>query len=243
MEEQGLSHLTNRSVLKNHARRSSPEKDAWRVLRMQSEIVGGFEALANLGPTVAIFGSARFPQDHPAAIAARTTARLLAEAGLSVITGGGPGIMEAGNRGAQEGGGISAACNIELPMEERPNDYQDISLHFRYFFVRKLMLVRYANAFIIFPGGYGTLDEFFEVLTLVQCGKVEEMPIVLYDSKFWHPLVKWMEQTLIGEGCISPHEINLFQVVDTPEEAAQTVIQRLTEAKILPRLSDEFATG
>lgn len=243
MEEQGLSHLTNRSIIQNTARRSSPAADAWRVLRMQSEIVGGFEALANLGPTVAIFGSARFTPDHPTSIAARTTARLVAEAGLSVITGGGPGIMEAGNRGAQEGGGISAACNIELPMEERPNDYQDISLHFRYFFVRKLMLVRYANAFIIFPGGYGTLDELFEVLTLVQCGKVEEMPIVLYDSEFWNPLVNWMKKTLIGEGCISPHEIELFRVVDTPEDAAQSVIQPLTEAKLLPRLSDEFATG
>lgn len=243
MEQQGLSHLSNHQMKQTNTRSTSPASDAWRVLRMQSEIVGGFEALATLGPTVAIFGSARFTPEHPASEAARTTARLVAEAGLSVITGGGPGIMEAGNRGAQEGGGISAACNIELPMEEKPNLFQDISLHFRYFFVRKLMLVRYANAFIIFPGGYGTLDEFYEVLTLVQCGKVEEMPIVLYDSEFWNPMVKWMEKTLLGEGCISPHELELFRVVDTPEDAAQAVIQPLTEAKILPRFDDDIATG
>lgn len=242
MKQQGQPHLSNNREFMARsmtARDITAATDAWRVMRMQSEIVTGFETLSTLGPAVAIFGSARFAPEHPASEAARTTARLVAEAGLSVITGGGPGIMEAANRGAQEGGGTSAACNIELPMEEKPNLYQDVSVHFRYFFVRKLMLVRYANAFVIFPGGFGTLDELFEIVTLVQCGKVNELPIVLYDSSYWGGLVEWIKASLVKEGCIHDHELSLFRIVDTPEEAAQAVIQPLAEAKMIPQFDGD----
>lgn len=215
-------HSSDRELLAPPSEASAFKRsDTWRVLRIQGEIVHGFESLADLGPAVTLFGSARLPQDHPHCVGARHTAKLLAEAGLSVITGGGPGVMEAANRGAKEGGGLSVACNISLPMEQGPNPYQDISLNFRYFFVRKLMLVKYAHAFVIFPGGYGTLDELFEVLTLVQTGKVVEFPVVLYGRTYWEGLVDWLHEQVLAAGCIRGDELRLFKVVDAPEEAAK----------------------
>ena len=163
--------------------------DPWRVLRIMSEFVNGFDALAHIPASVAIFGSARAKEDDPAYEAAVETARLLARAGFGVITGGGPGIMEAGNKGAQDGGNLSIGCNIELPFEQFSNPYLDVSLDFNYFFVRKTMFIKYSSAFIIFPGGFGTMDELFEALTLIQTHKVSHFPIILYDSKFWGGLL------------------------------------------------------
>lgn len=210
-------------------------EDPWRVLRIQSEFVEGFGALAEVGPAISVFGSARIAPGDPAYAQGEEIGRRLVRAGYAVITGGGPGIMEAANRGAKEGGGLSAACNIALPMEQGPNPYQDISLNFRYFFVRKLMLVKYAHAFIIFPGGYGTLDELFEVLTLVQTGKVTEFPVVLYGSEYWDGLLQWLNGTMVPAGCLRSDELRLFKVVDTPEEAAAAVIEPLVEAGVVNR--------
>lgn len=205
------------------------ETDPWRVLRLQGEFVEGFEALSQLGPALAIFGSARQGQDSPYYKAAVETARLAAKAGLAVITGGGPSIMEAANRGAHEAGGESVGCNIELPMEQASNRYQTLSMHFRYFLVRKMMFVKYSIAFIIFPGGYGTLDELFESLTLVQNEKIEHFPIVLYGPEYWEGLLGWLKETVHGGGCISEKDMNILTVVSTPEEAARTVIDSARE--------------
>src|SRR5438045_3017335 len=171
-------------------------QDSWRIFRIMAEFVEGFETLAKIGPAVSIFGSARSrPQNRYYKAAARTAA-LLARAGLAVITGGGPGIMEAANKGAFEVGGTSVGCNITLPQEQEANRYQTISLDFHYFYARKVMFVKYASAFVCFPGGYGTLDEFFETITLVQTLKVEAFPIILYGSEFWSGLVRWMNEQL-----------------------------------------------
>jgi len=207
--------------------------DPWRVLRIQGEIVDGFERLHAIGPAVAVFGSARIPASSPWYQRARDTARALSDAGLVVITGGGPGIMEAANLGADEGKSLSVGCNIELPHEQRPNLHQDISLAFRYFFVRKLMFVKYAVGFVIFPGGFGTLDELFEALTLSQTGKIEQFPIVLCGRSYWQPLLDWSRQTLLAEGCINPGDLDLLQLLDEPAEIAATVVEKCRAAGIL----------
>lgn len=198
--------------------------DPWRVLRLQGEFVEGFEALSDLGPAVAIFGSARLEKDSPYYKAAVETARLAAEAGLAVITGGGPSIMEAANLGAKEAKGESVGCNIDLPMEQEPNQHQTLTLHFRYFLVRKMMFVKYSIAFIIFPGGYGTLDELFEALTLVQNEKIDHFPVVLYGPEYWEGLLDWLKKTVQGHECIDDDDMNLFTVVSNPEDAAKIVI-------------------
>lgn len=208
--------------------------DALRVLRIQNEFVTGFKALANLGPAVTLFGSARLAQDHPDSVAALKVAEALGQQGLAIISGGGPGIMEAANHGARKAGITSVAANIELPFEQAPNPYQDISLDFRYFFVRKVMLVKYAQAFVIFPGGVGTLDELFEVITLVQTEKLPAFPIVLYNKKYWDGLITWLRDTVLAEGCISPEDFDLFTVVDTVEDAVDAVIKPLTADGTLP---------
>ncbi|MFM7321189.1 MAG: TIGR00730 family Rossman fold protein, partial [Armatimonadota bacterium] len=173
------------------------DTDPWRVLRIQSEIVHGFDALAGVGPAVTLFGSARTTEASPEYALAVRTAQRLGESGYSIITGGGPGIMQAGNEGARLAGARSVGLNIELPFEQRPNPYCDISLHFRYSFVRKLMLVKYATAFIIFPGGFGTIDELMEALTLVQTGKIRNFPIVLVGTTYWSGLIDWMRRALV----------------------------------------------
>src|SRR5579883_577830 len=183
--------------------------DPWRVFRIMSEFVNGFDVLAHIPPSVAIFGSARTLPDDPMYVSAVETARLLAKAGFGIITGGGPGIMEAANKGAQEGGNLSIGCNIELPFEQTSNQYLDISLEFSYFFVRKTMFVKYSNAYIIFPGGLGTMDELFEALTLIQTNKISHFPVILYSSKYWDGLVQWMSNAMLNEGKISPRDLNL----------------------------------
>lgn len=199
-------------------------KDSWRVFRIMAEFVEGFEALAEVGKAVTMFGSARTAPDDPFYKAAEETSRLLAKAGFSVITGGGPGIMEAGNKGAFEAGGQSIGLNITLPHEQNSNRYQTISLDFHYFYARKVMFVKYASAFICFPGGFGTLDEFFEVITLVQTMKIEAFPIILYGSKFWTGLVEWMKSTL-AEHFIDPEDTDIFRIVDSPQEAVSVAKQ------------------
>jgi uncharacterized protein (TIGR00730 family) len=203
--------------------------DTWRVLRIMSEIVNGFDALAHIPPCVTIFGSARTLPDDPAYAAAIETARLLAKAGFGIITGGGPGIMEAANRGAQEGGNLSIGCNIELPFEQAPNQYLDISLDFRYFFVRKTMFVKYSNAFIIFPGGFGTMDELFEALTLIQTKKVSNFPVILYGSKYWKGLLNWIGETMLEEEKVSVDDVALLRISDDPQEICDIVCDAYRE--------------
>jgi uncharacterized protein (TIGR00730 family) len=198
--------------------------DPWRVLRIQGEIVEGFEALHAIGPAVSIFGSARLPQDSPFCQIAERTARGLAEAGLVVITGGGPGVMRAANKGAYQSNGLSVGCSIELPFEETPNPDQDIALSFRYFFVRKLMFVKYSVGYVIFPGGFGTLDELFEALTLSQTGKIEHFPIVLCGRSYWEPLIAWFRDTLLAQGCISAEDLDLFHLLDEPSQIVETIV-------------------
>lgn len=180
------------------------QTDPWRVMRIMGEFVEGFDALAGLGTAVTIFGSARTKPDQPHYQQATEVARLLGQAGCAIITGGGPGIMEAANKGAKEAGSFSVGLNIQLPFEQHVNPYVDLAIEFRYFFVRKTMLVKYAQGFIIFPGGFGTMDELFEAITLVQTGKVHNFPIILFDSAYWAGLLQWVRQTMLAEGKISP---------------------------------------
>ena len=195
------------------------------VKRIADEFLEGFTATARIpGPAVSIFGSARIREGHPTYAAARETARLFAHAGFSVITGGGPGVMEAANRGCQEGGGFSVGFNIELPHEQGTNPYLDLALEFRHFYARKTMFVKPAEGFVIFPGGFGTLDELFEALTLIQTGKVLHFPVVLFGTEYWRGLLDWTEQRLLAEGMISPDDEDLLVVTDSPAEAVQTVV-------------------
>ena len=199
--------------------------DPWRVLRIQSEFVYGFNALAELGAAVTVFGSARIAKTHPWYQLAREVGRELVEAGFAVITGGGPGLMEAANRGAFEAGGPSIGCNIELPFEQRSNEYLTTSINFRYFFVRKTMFVKYSNGFVILPGGFGTLDELFEALTLVQTRKIHRFPIVLVGRDYWRGLLDWVETTQLEAGMISPEDLNLLIVVETAQEARDAILE------------------
>src|SRR4051794_16899034 len=199
-------------------------RDSWRIFRIMSEFVEGFESLAHIGPAVSIFGSARTRPDDPFYKAAEETARLLAKSKFAVITGGGPGVMEAANKGAFEAGGMSVGANITLPQEQEANRYQTISLDFHYFYARKVMFVKYASAFVCFPGGYGTLDEFFETITLIQTMKVEAFPIILYGSDYWAGLVDWMTETLQPR-FIDPEDLNIFRVVDEPKDVVRLVKQ------------------
>ncbi|HEU5169567.1 MAG TPA: TIGR00730 family Rossman fold protein [Gemmatimonadales bacterium] len=204
--------------------------DSWRALRILGEFVWGFDNLADVSDGVSIFGSARTSPDDPHYVAAVETGRQLAQAGIPVITGGGPGIMEAANKGAREAGGLSIGCNIELPFEQGTNSYVMRSLNFKFFFVRKTMFVKYATAFIVFPGGYGTLDELFEALTLIQTGKVKHFPVILFGRAYWEPLIGWLRDTAAAERKISPHDLDLFQVTDDPAEAVRIVIDARNEA-------------
>jgi uncharacterized protein (TIGR00730 family) len=207
------------------------ESDSWRTLRIQSEFVEGFDALAAVGPAVSVFGSARTKASHPNYKLARELGRLLAIQGYAVITGGGPGIMEAANRGCQEGGGLSVGCNIELPMEQGLNPYVDLGVEFRYFFVRKVMFVKYADAFVIFPGGYGTLDELFEALTLIQTKKILNFPVILMGASYWGPLIDWIRGTLMKQATINPEDVDLLRVTDDPAEACQIINAYVTERR------------
>jgi len=201
-------------------------RNAWRVFRIMGEFVEGFEALSQQGPCVSIFGSARSwatDQDYMACV---ETARRLGEAGFGIITGGGPGIMEAANQGAREAGVPSIGCNIELPFEQGTNHFVDISVDFRYFFVRKTMFVKYAEAFVIFPGGFGTMDELFESLTLIQTGKIRDFPVVLFGSDYWSGLMDWIRGTMLERGKISEDDLRIFCITDEPEEVVRHVVER-----------------
>lgn len=199
--------------------------DTWRVLRIMSEFTEGFDELAGIGPAVTIFGSARIDETHPMYGAARAVGAGLVRAGFAVITGGGPGIMEAANRGAAEADGISVGLNIELPMEQGVNQWVNLPLNFRYFFARKTMFVKYAEGYIIFPGGYGTLDELFEALTLIQTGKLDIFPVVLFGSEFWRPLVTWIEDRILVEAMIKPEDRDLITITDDPDVAIQAMVR------------------
>ncbi|GAA1514594.1 TIGR00730 family Rossman fold protein [Streptomyces albidochromogenes] len=197
--------------------------DPWRVMRMQAELVDGFGALAELPPAISVFGSARTPAGTPDYAAGVELGRALAEAGFAVITGGGPGAMEAANKGARDAGGISVGLGIELPYEQGINPHVDIGVNFRYFFVRKIMFVKYAHGFVVLPGGLGTLDELFEALTLVQTRKVTRFPIVLFGTAYWGGLVDWLRDTVIAQGKASERDLLLFHVTDSVEEAVALV--------------------
>ncbi|MBA2646299.1 MAG: TIGR00730 family Rossman fold protein [Pyrinomonadaceae bacterium] len=199
--------------------------DTWRVFRIMGEFVEGFDELATVTRGVSIFGSARTLPDDPQYLAAEETAALLTRAGFAVITGGGPGIMEAANKGALEAGGVSIGCNIELPFEQKPNSYQTRTLIFNYFFVRKTMFVKYSTAFIIFPGGFGTLDELFESLTLIQTRKIKNFPVILFGSQFWNGMLKWIQEVMLTERKISDIDLRLLHVTDSPAEAVEIVVR------------------
>jgi hypothetical protein len=206
-------------------RRDFTSTDPWRVLRIVGEFVEGFEELSDVLSAVTIFGSARLPEADPWYAAARETARLLGREGFAIITGGGPGIMEAANRGARDAEALSIGLNIELPHEQRANPYIDRGIDFRYFFVRKTMFVKYSCAFIVFPGGFGTLDELFEALTLMQTGKIEDFEVVLMSRHYWTPLLDWLRSRVAGEGKIGPEDVHLMHVTDDPHEAVRLVVE------------------
>jgi uncharacterized protein (TIGR00730 family) len=206
------------------------DTDTWRVFRIMGEFVEGFEALADLGPAVTIFGSARTPPGHPHYLSAQETARALGRKGYAIVTGGGPGIMEAANRGAREAGARSIGLNIELPFEQHVNAYVDRSVNFRYFFVRKMMLVKYSEAFVIFPGGFGTMDELFEALTLIQTGKIREFPVILFGSAYWSGLVTWLREQVLAGGAIAEADLRLIHIVDAPKDVCEYVTRHRVHA-------------
>ena len=199
-------------------------EETWRVFRIMAEFVEGFEELSTIGPAVSIFGSARTDPADPYYQLAVDTAREIGNAGFSIITGGGGGIMEAANKGATEAGVKSVGLNIDLPHEQRPNKYQDVSLHFRYFFCRKVMFLKYAHGFVVMPGGFGTMDEFFESLVLIQTLKQAHFPIICMNHEFWDGLIDWIKKVLLDKhGYISPEDMDVFSVVDEPAEAAKII--------------------
>jgi uncharacterized protein (TIGR00730 family) len=221
----GYWQLTDDEIL---LRSPAPEdeyktSDSWRVFRIMGEFVGGFDELATITRGVTIFGSARTAEGDEMYEAARETARLLAESDYEIITGGGPGVMEAANRGAFEAGAVSVGCNIELPFEQMPNPFQTRSLSFKYFFVRKTMFIKYSNAYIIFPGGFGTMDELFEALTLIQTRKIRNFPVVLFGSQYWRGMLAWLTSTMLNEKMISPEDLSLIHLTDSPAEAVNFI--------------------
>ena len=206
--------------------------DPWRVMRVMSEMVKGFDELADIGPAVTLFGSARVKPDERQYQLAVTTARLLGEAGYAIITGGGPGIMQAGNEGARQAGAMSIGLNIELPFEQHVNPYVDLALEFDYFFVRKVMLLKYALGSIIFPGGFGTMDEFFETLTLIQTGKMGHFPLVLFDTAYWGGLVEWLQGTMVKEGKVAAADMDLFLLTDSPQATCDYILHQLQQNRL-----------
>jgi uncharacterized protein (TIGR00730 family) len=214
------------------------QSEPWRVFRIMSEFVEGFETLGKVSPAVSIFGSSRASRRSKYYRLAERTARGLAKAGYAVITGAGPGIMEAANKGAKQAGGESVGLNIELPQEQRPNAYLTTLLNFRYFFARKMMFVKYSRAFIIFPGGFGTMDEFFESLTLIQTQKIERFPVVLMGATYWRPLVQWLRNSMLAEGCISGGDLEIFTSRTTPTRRCASSSVRPRKEESRPRPSE-----
>ena len=221
-------------------RRSSTTSDPWRVLRIMGEFVEGFDTLARVTNGVSLFGSARTRPEHPMYDACVDTARQLSTAGFTVITGGGPGIMEAGNKGARLADGHSIGLNIELPFEQGTNEYVETSVNFRYFFVRKMMFVKYSIGFVVFPGGYGTLDELFEALTLIQTGKIKHFPVVLFGSAYWKGLLDWLKNTMAAERKIEAHDLKLFTITDDPK---QVVAELLAAQRAQAEMAEQREEG
>ena len=213
----------DRKLLEQSERPAFLNTDPWRALRILAEFVEGFDALATLGPAITVFGSARVDENSPVYGTAREIGRLLAEEGYAIITGGGPGVMEAANRGCQEGGGISVGCNIELPHEQDVNPYVDLAVEFRYFFARKTMFVKYADGFVILPGGFGTMDELFESLTLIQTGKIRHFPVVLVGSAYYAGLLEWIRSRLLADGMVNEADLDLISVTDDPAEVVELI--------------------
>jgi uncharacterized protein (TIGR00730 family) len=212
--------------------------DSWRVLRFIAEFVEGFDALSDIGTAVTCFGSARTRPDHQMYRMGMQVGAALARRGVAVITGGGPGMMEAINRGCLEAGGLSVGCNIELPNEQALNDFVEVGIEFRHFFVRKMMFVKYARGFVIFPGGFGTLDELFEAVTLAQTGKIDHFPIVLFGSQYWSGLLGWLRANALEHGMVSEDDLTLIQVTDDPEEAADVATSARPEVEPAPFKAD-----
>jgi uncharacterized protein (TIGR00730 family) len=235
---EAASATEDQKLLRRTTRPPFLDSDPWRALRILSEFVDGFDALAAIGPAVTMFGSARVPPGNPTYELAREIGRHIAEAGFAVITGGGPGVMEAANRGCREGGGLSVGCNIELPHEQEVNEYVDLAVQFRYFFARKTMFVKYADAFVILPGGFGTLDELFESLTLIQTGKIEHFPVIMVGHAYWDGLLAWWRESLLPAGAIAKADLDLLHVTDDPEEVVRIIVayaeRRKTQAERLP---------
>lgn len=231
--------LEDRKLLDRPSRSETLQSDSWRVLRITGEFIAGFDQLAEVYPAVAIFGSARTEQRDPYYQAALVTARKLAEAGFAIITGGGPGIMEAANRGAKKGGGLSVGCNIELPFEQDLNAYVDKAITFRYFFVRKTMFVKYSEAFIAFPGGYGTLDELFDALTLIQTGKISHFPMILFGVEYWQGLIDWFRTRVLASRKIVQKDVDSLILTDDPDEVVRVIREfhkaATSDGKVLQR--------
>ena len=221
----GQRDLEDRRLLDRPTRSEMLQSDSWRVFRIMSEFVEGLDQLADIYPAVSIFGSARTPIADRYYEAARATAELLGRAGFAIITGGGPGIMEAANRGARDAGALSIGCNIELPFEQEINEYVDKALNFHYFFVRKTMFIKYSEAFVTFPGGFGTLDELFEALTLVQTKKISSFPVILFGSEYWAGLIEWMRARLLVENKIRREDVDSIHVCDDPERVRDIVVE------------------
>jgi len=231
------TQTTDQRLLDNSDSKDWLHEDPWRVLRIQSEFVEGFGALAEIGTAISVFGSARTPRDHPDYALAERVGRGLAQAGLGVITGGGPGIMEAANKGATEADGLSVGLGIELPFEQGMNEWVNLGMHFRYFFARKTMFVKYASGFIVLPGGFGTFDELFEALTLVQTTKVTAFPIVLVGVDYWQGLIDWLRTAVAPRGMIRESDIDLLHLTDDPDEAVGFVVaavRDLFDASVQP---------
>ncbi len=208
---------------KHDVAESAMNRDTWKIFKIMSEFVEGFQRMSQVHPSVSIFGSARFKEDNPYYQQTEDLSRRLSDAGFAVVSGGGPGIMEAANKGAFAGRSASVGLNIELPNEQGGNGYQDISLTFSYFFARKVMFAKYASAYVVMPGGFGTLDEFAEILTLVQTGKSRKIPIILMGTEFWTGLIEWFESSLLASGTINPEDLNLFQIIDDPQEVVDAI--------------------
>ena len=213
-------------------------RESWRMLGIMAEFVEATERLASIRPAVSIFGSARTPPDHAYYMLTETIARQLSDAGFSVVSGGGPGIMEAANKGAYFGKSPSVGLNIQLPHEQSANPYQDISQTFQHFFARKVMFVKFAAAYVVMPGGFGTLDELFEALTLVQTGKIAGIPIILVGSPFWGGLADWVKATLVEEGMISPEDVDLLRIIDKPEDVVDAIFSHYEKRGFMPSIAE-----
>lgn len=220
-----MDHRPPLGAQKHDAADTALNRDSWKIFKIMSEFVEGFQRMAQVHPSISIFGSARFKEDNPYYILAEDLSKRLSDSGFAVVSGGGPGIMEAVNKGAFAGRSASIGLNIELPHEQGGNRYQDISLSFSYFFARKVMFVKYAAAYVVMPGGFGTLDEFAEILTLVQTSKSRKIPIILMGSEFWAGLIDWFENSLLPSGTINPEDLELFQVIDDPQEVVDAIFR------------------